>query len=888
MEAGVKGRSNLKLIQKLRRFSPVIVGMRYLVPGFTGLLLFIHLLAAAQSSGQGARKPATKAPVHKKTDSPAAPAPAPAGLVVPSWLPAEAPLQPAATILTDVIDTKLDVRFDYKKQYLLGTAILTLRSHFYPQSEVSLDAKGFDIQKVELVGDKKNKSLTYNYNKRKLVITLDRLYPRTTPYQVRIVYVAKPNELPQGGSAAITSDKGLYFINPLGMEKNKPRQIWTQGETESNSAWFPTIDKPNQRMTQEISMTVEKQFKTLSNGTLTASKANADGTRTDTWKLSEPHAPYLATMVVGEFTVVNDSWHGKPVDYYVEPQYASTARAIFGRTPEMMDFFSKRLGIEYPWDKYAQVAVRDYVSGAMENTTATTHGSSIQLTRRELIDANYQSGESTIAHELFHQWFGDYVTSESWSNLPLNESFADYSEFLWAEFKLGTDEAGLVQETKINNYLEEALSKREPLIRYRYTNREDMFDRHSYDKGGRVLHMLRKYVGDEAFFASLNRYLVQNKHTAVEISKLRTAFEETTGEDLTWFFNQWFMQRGHPELRINHSYANGQVTLRVQQVQDTLFQPVYRLPVTVAVWTNNNQPTEHRITVTKANQTFTLPAGQKPSLVKFDNESQLLAQFEEERTQEELIFQFYHARGYQQKSEAMELLHNKTTELAVSSMLRNAMNDKFWAVRRAALGHVRRYRGPEPDAMRKDIQRLATTDPNPRVRAQAITTLATFPDATFGPIFGAAVTDSSAIVAAAAVEALAKKPSENSRQQVSALDNTTSSILILALANYYAANGGLDQYGWFLRRLPDVAEADLYAFFQAFGTLMSHIPPVERDKGLKILEEYARTAPRFEVRLGAYRGLALLAPTTPTLKAVLQNIRDKETDDRLKAFYNLM
>ena len=861
--------------------------MKYRIPGLTSLLLIVHLLVAAQSSVPSLGKPAPKAAVHKKVALPAVPAPAPAGIVVPSWLSSDAPLQPAATILTDVVDTRLDVRFDYKKQHLLGTAVLTLRSHFYPQSEVALDAKGFDIQKVELVGDKKNRSLNYNYNRRKLVIALDRSYPRNTPYQVRIVYVAKPNELPQGGSAAITSDKGLYFINPLGLEKNKPRQIWTQGETESSSCWFPTIDKPNQRMTQEISLTVEKQFKTLSNGLLISSNANADGTRTDTWKLSQPHAPYLASIVVGDFAVVNDSWHGKPVDYYVEPQYAGTARAVFGHTPEMLDFFSKKLGVDYPWEKYAQVAVRDYVSGAMENTTATTHGSTIQATRRELLDANYQTAESTIAHELFHQWFGDYVTSESWSNLPLNESFADYSEYLWAEHKYGPNEAGLVQETKINNYLEEAQSKREPLIRYRYVNREDMFDRHSYDKGGRVLHMLRKYVGDEAFFASLNHYILQNKQTPVEISKLRTAFEETTGEDLMWFFNQWFMQRGHPELHITHTYTNGQVALRVQQVQDTLFQPVFRLPVTVAVWTGSNQPIEHHIIITKADQTFQLPANQKPSLVKFDSESQLLAQFDEERTQDELMFQFYHAQGYQQKAEVLELLQNKTTELSVSSLLRNALNDKFWSVRRIALDHLRRYRGPEPEGMRKDIQRLATTDPNPRVRAQAIATLASFPDGNYGPIYGAAVRDSSALVAAAAVEVLAKKPDINSRQQVAALDNTSSSPLILAVANYYSLNGGLDQYPWFLRRLPDVAEADLYAFFQSFGTLMTHIPPVERDKGLKILEEYARNASRYEVRLGAYRGLALLMPTTPTLKAVLQNIREKETDDRLKAFYNI-
>jgi len=224
----------------------------------------------------------------------------------------------------------------------------------------------------------------------------------------------------------------------------------------------------------------------------------------------------------------------------------------------------------------------------------------------------------------------------------------------------------------------------------------------------------------------------------------------------------------------------------------------------------------------------------------------------------------------------------------VSSLLRNALTDKFWNVRRLALDHLRRYRGPEPEGMRKDIQRLATTDRNSRVRAQAIATLATFPDGNYGPIYGAAIADSSALVAAAAIQVLAKKPEPSTRQQVAAIENTTSGPLILAIADYYALNGALDQYPWFLRRLPDVAEMDLYAYFQSFGTLMTHIPPVERDKGIKILEDYARNAPRYEIRLGAYKSLALLLPSMPGMKATLQNIREKETDDRLKAFYNLM
>jgi aminopeptidase N len=856
--------------------------MKYSLFGSFSLVLVASLTAFGQG-GSGRDKDG-----RKKTTEPApAASVAPGGITVPSWLPAAAPYQPSATQLTDITDTKLDVRFDYAHQYLLGTAVLSLHAHFYPQATAVLDAKGFLVKSVQLIGGKADKSLTYKYDGRQLTVNLDHAYAREQPYQLRISYVAKPNELPAGGSEAITSAKGLYFINPLGKEPNKPRQIWTQGETESSSCWFPTIDRPNQRMTQEITLTVEDQFKTLSNGLLINSKKNADGSRTDTWRQSLPAAPYLTMLAVGDFAVVNDIWRGKAVDYYVEPKYKSTAKAIFGHTPEMMDFFSKKLGIDFPWEKYAQIAVRDYVSGAMENASATVHGSGIQLTRRELLDNPYETSESVIAHELFHHWFGDYVTCESWSNLPLNESFANYSQYLWAEHKYGADAAALVQQQDLAHYLEEAESKREPLIRYHYLNREDMFDRHSYEKGGRVLHMLRKHVGDEAFFSALNKYLNQNKYTAVEISKLRVAFEETTGEDLQWFFDQWFMQRGHPELKISHSYGNGQVLLHVQQVQDTVFQPVFRLPVTITVW-QKEKPIEHRIVVTKADQTFSFLSADKPTMVKFDSENQLLAQLDEQRSVEEIIFQFYHAQNYLQKYEAMEILQNKTTDFAVSGLFRNALTDNFFAVRRTALDHLRGYRGPSANAVRSEVQRLATADPSSTVRAQALITLVSFPNENYAATYQAALRDSSYVVEAAGIEALAKMPAVNAKPQIAALENTPNAGLVVAIASYYAQRGSMDQYAWFMRRLPDLGEVELYTYLQAFGAFMVQMPVIEREKGVQTLTQIARSHPQYVARLGAYRGLMTLAPSQPELKAVLLDIKTKETDERLKAYYNLM
>ena len=397
-----------------------------------------------------------------------------------------------ATKINDLVNTKLDVRFDYKKRYMYGKEWVTLKPHFYPTDSLRLDAKGMDIKNISVVKAGKNVPLKYKYeDSLQLNIRLDKTYQNNESYTIYIDYTAKPDELKAEGSKAITDAKGLYFINPDGTEKDKPTQIWTQGETESSSAWFPTIDKPNQKTTEEISMTVLSKYVTLSNGKLISQKNNADGTRTDTWKQDLPHSPYLFMMAVGDFKIYHDKWRNKPVDYYLEPKYAPYAKDIFGMTPELIEFYSKTLGVDYPWDKYAQIVVRDYVSGAMENTSATLHGDYVQGTPRELADAYYNDGRSTIAHELFHQWFGDYVTAESWSNLTVNESFADFSETLWAEHKYGQDAGDAHSYQDMLNYMRGPGNASKNLVRFYYNDKEDVFDAVTYQKGGTILNMLR-------------------------------------------------------------------------------------------------------------------------------------------------------------------------------------------------------------------------------------------------------------------------------------------------------------------------------------------------------------------------------------------------------------
>ncbi|HUP13320.1 MAG TPA: hypothetical protein VM187_13935, partial [Niastella sp.] len=264
----------------------------------------------------------------------------------------------SAPRINDLVHTKLDVKFDYSKSQMNGKAWITLAPHFYPTDSLTLDAKGMDIHKVAIVKGASSQPLKFDYDQWQLDINLDKTYKGGEKYTVYIEYTAKPDEVKVQGSAAITDAKGLYFINPRGEEKDKPTQIWTQGETEATSVWIPTIDRPNQRTTNEFAMTVPSKYVTLSNGKLVSQKTNGDGTRTDTWRMDLPHAPYLFFMGVGDYAVVKDKYKDKEVSYYVEKEYAPVARKIFGKTPEMIALFSRLTGVDYPWVKYAQIVGR--------------------------------------------------------------------------------------------------------------------------------------------------------------------------------------------------------------------------------------------------------------------------------------------------------------------------------------------------------------------------------------------------------------------------------------------------------------------------------------------------------------------------------------------------
>ncbi len=627
--------------------------------------------------------------------------------------------------IQNLVHTKLKVDFNFDKQTMNGEAWITAKPHFYETDRLVLDAKGMIVHAVTM----NDEPLSFNYNDFQITVNLPKSYKRDEQFTVYIKYTAQPEKVKQKGSKAITSAKGLYFINPKGIDKSKPTQIWTQGETEASSCWFPTIDAPNQKTSQEIYITVPNKYVTLSNGKLEDQKENGNGTRTDYWNFSQKHAPYLFFMGIGEYEIIKDSYKNIPVDYYVEKEYAPYAKEIFGKTPEMLEFFSKITGVEYPWNKYAQIVGRDYVSGAMENTTAVIHGEQAYQTPGELIDGNRQ--ENTIAHEAFHHWFGDLVTTESWSNLTLNESFANYSEYLWREYKYGKDDADAHLFTNVEGY-KNGQNYDKHLVRFYYDDKEDMFDSVSYNKGGAILHMLRNYLGDKAFYEGLNKYLTKYKYEAAEVHQLRLVFEEITGKDLNWFFNQWYFGNGHPKLDISYDYneLRKTVTVNVFQTQTEDF----KFPLAIDVF-EGNKVTRHTVFVNRKESSFTLPYTKQPKLIQINADGVLLCDVNENKVLSDYIFQLRNARSYIHKREALLEVATKQDDNKAFDAIANALNDDFYLIRKMALENINLINKFSKRQAIEKIKQIANNDPKTVVQAAAVETLGKLTDPELKPIF---------------------------------------------------------------------------------------------------------------------------------------------------------
>ncbi len=743
----------------------------------------------------------------------------------------------------ELVHTKLVANFDYEKAQLNGEVWLNLRPYLNATNTLSLDAKGMDIHQVGLMINNKITSLKYVYDGLIIKIQLNKTYKPSENYTVFIKYTAKPNEFKSKGSEAINDAKGLYFINPLGKDSSKPIQIWTQGETEGTSVWLPIIDKPNQKSTQEFQLTVPSKYVSLSNGLLTKQINNKNGTRVDIWKMDLPHAPYLFFLAVGDYSIIKDNYKGKEVSYYVEKEYEKEARQIYGKTPAMIAFFEELLGIDFPWAKYAQISGREYVSGAMENTTATMHNEMVLQDARELKDGNIW--ESTIAHELFHHWFGDYVTAESWSNITVNESFADYSQTLWLEHSNGKDAGEYENYTGLKYYLNSPADAEKDLVRFFYKDHEDVFDLVSYQKGGRVLNMLRHLVGDKAFFASLHTYLEDNKFGSGTAIKLKLAFEKVTGKDLNWFFNQWYFGSGHPYVRIEQKYLPSEKKVLIILQQNQLQNKIFTLPIGIDLYVAG-QRNHYEVWNKNRIDSFYFDAVTQPDNVNIDNDKTLLWVKDESKTMNEYAFQYFHARNFEDRLEAINEAAENLTDTKAQAILKAALKDSFYVIRARA---IQSY---NPTTLDEETEgsfvQLANNDPSSEVREQAIDALAGTYNEDYVDLFTSLTKDSSYIVSGAALDALEKIDSSAalsiasnfSKQKIKKRLNTS----VTAILAKYGDESIFDFIAKQFEILNDQS-AEKFYMTVAFGQLLHKVNnPSKFKKGIDLIVKFRETIPQ--------------------------------------------
>ncbi|MBC8351993.1 MAG: HEAT repeat domain-containing protein [Planctomycetes bacterium] len=601
---------------------------------------------------------------------------------------------------------RIDLRFDWEKQRADAQATLTL-TPFKSTKEITLDAAGMKVNRVA----REKVVLKHQTKPQQLIVQLDHEFKAGESLTLLIDYV-------------ITKPKhGLHFVVPDDSEKNQPRMVWTQSEPEYAHYWFPCIDSPADRLTSEIVATAPKDYFVLSNGVLKSKKLNGDGTQTWHWHQAKSHVPYLFSVVSGEFDAYEQQWNDVPVISYVPKGQLAFAARSFEKTPAMMDFFSRKIGVKYPWPKYTQICVDEYGWGGMEHTSATTLNMLTLHDERAHLDI---SSDNLVAHELIHQWFGDLLTCKDWGEIWLNESFATYFATLWNEEDFGWEEATWSRHREAERYKTEDKRYRRSIVNYQYNDPGNVFDGHAYPKGGRVLHMLRFVLGDDMFWKSIHHYTTRNMHRTVETADLRIAIEDVTGQGLNWFFDQWLHHGGHPDFHVEWQWDEAtnmaRVTVKQTQKVDSV-TPLFRMPVEIEIATGDAMKI-HRVDVSKAEETFHFHSDKRPTRICFDPKDWLLKTLKFPKSKEELLDQLSRDKNIMCRVRAAEALAEfNEDEDVLAALGKTLSSDAFWAVRQEAAKSIGKFKG---DKARAALIASSEGDAKSYVRREAIKSLGKF------------------------------------------------------------------------------------------------------------------------------------------------------------------
>ncbi len=561
----------------------------------------------------------------------------------------------------------LDLSLDIPNQSCYGTCSIRLLPVRNGIDRLTLDAVNLKITAVQVNAVEQK----FEYDGEKLGIYLSQPTEIGHCLLIAIAYAA---EKPQ---------RGIYFIQPNKHYPHKPTQVWTQGEDEDSRYWFPCFDYPGQLSTSEIRVRVPNPLVAISNGELIDTVEEAKY-KTYHWSQQQVHPTYLMTLAVGDFAEIRDEWHDKPVTYYVEKGREADAQRSMGKTPQMIEFLSEKYGYPYAFPKYAQVCVDDFIFGGMENTSTTLLSDRCLLDERAILDN--RNTESLVVHELAHQWFGDLVVIKHWSHAWIKEGMASYSEVMWTQREYGDQEAAYYRLKEAWSYLSEDSSRyRRPMVTHVYREAIELYDRHIYEKGSCVYHMIRAELGDELFWQAVQTFVQDNAHNTVETIDLLRAIEKATGRNLAFLFDQYVYRGGHPDFKVAYAW-DGDANLAKVTVTQTqakaeskdLFN--LRIPIGFG-YKENSQLTTFTVRVHEKEQSFYFPLTQKPDFISFDVGNNYLKTVKLEFPISELKAQLEfdpHPISRIYAAEALAKKGGLEATLALSSALKN---EPFWGVR---------------------------------------------------------------------------------------------------------------------------------------------------------------------------------------------------------------
>ncbi len=581
----------------------------------------------------------------------------------------------------------LDLSLDIPNWSYSGTCTIQLKPIRNSIDRLTLDGVNLNIQSVQV----DNTSQTFDYDGSQLHIQLSNPTQIGKSIEIAIAYsVEKPQ-------------RGIYFIAPDKHYPNKPTQVWTQGEDEDSRFWFPCFDYPGQLATSEIRVRVPKPFIAISNGQLIHTQEDGDY-KIFHWSQEQVHPSYLMTLAVGDFAEIQDEWHGKPVTYYVEKGREEDARRSMGKTPRMIQFFSEKYGYPYAFPKYAQVCVDDFIFGGMENTSTTLLTDRCLLDERAALDNRMT--ESLVAHELAHQWFGDLVVIKHWSHAWIKEGMASYSEVMWTENEYGAEDAAYYRLLEARNYLAEDSSRyRRPIVTHVYREAIELYDRHLYEKGSCVYHMIRAELGEDLFWQAIHTFVQDNAHKTVETVDLLRAIEKATGRNFLFLFDQYVYRGGHPDFQVAYSWDGdsklAKVTVTQTQAQESKngsSSELFDLKIPIAFGytqeltkeqenpsphTSNLTPhfTTFTVRVNEREQSFYFPLEEKPHFVSFDAGNNFLKTVSLEYSLPELKAQLQLDPDPISRIYAAEALAKKGGLEAVKALSVALQSDRFWGVR---------------------------------------------------------------------------------------------------------------------------------------------------------------------------------------------------------------